>query len=88
MKKPKRLIGYIKYDETDYPFEFDEEAFSLLLFPPTVDAWNHTSSILNLFSGFKGDERKHELIDIQNNLFYFVPPHRPRNCFTISGGNV
>lgn len=45
MKKPKRLIGYIKYDETDYPFEFDEEAFSLLLFPPTVDAWNHTSSM-------------------------------------------
>lgn len=65
MKKPKRLIGYIKYDETDYPFEFDEEAFSLLLFPPTVDAWNHTSSILNLFSGFKGDERKHEWIGVR-----------------------
>ena len=55
MRKPKRLIGYVKYDELDYPFEFNEETFSLLLFPPTVEVWAHTSSIFNLLSGFKDD---------------------------------
>lgn len=65
MKKPTRLIGYVKYAGIDFPFEFDEDTFSLLLFPPTMDIWNHNSSIRNLFSHINSDSHKHEWIGVQ-----------------------
>lgn len=35
MQKPERLIGFVKVDGTDYPFEFDEKTFTLNLYPPS-----------------------------------------------------
>lgn len=82
MRKPKRLIGYVKYDESDYPFEFNEETFSLLLFPPTVEVWAHTSSIFNLLSGFKDDGRKHEWIGVQQ--LHGITSERNKIIFEVS----
>ena len=82
MRKPKRLIGYVKYDELDYPFEFNEETFSLLLFPPTVEVWAHTSSIFNLLSGFKDDGRKHEWIGVQQ--LHGITSERNKIIFEVS----
>lgn len=79
MKKPERLIGYIKYDEIEYPFEFDEETFSLLLFPPTLDVWNHTSSILNVFTV---DERKHEWMGVRQ--LHGITSERNKIIFEVS----
>lgn len=60
MKKPDRLIGYLEYEETYFPFEFDQETFTLLLFPPSIEAWNRTSSPRNMMLDFSCDYKKHE----------------------------
>lgn len=46
MKKPERLVGFVKYEEVDFSFEFDENTFCLMLYPPTRDVWEG-------YSGFK-----------------------------------
>lgn len=60
MKKPDRLIGYLEYEETYFPFEFDQETFTLLLFPPSIEEWNRTSSPRNMMQDFSCDYKKHE----------------------------
>lgn len=50
IKRPEKLLGYLKYNNIDYPFEFIEEDFSIVLFPPTVEEWNEASDIFNFFS--------------------------------------
>ena len=37
MTSPDRLIGFIEYDGTEFPFELDKEKFRLKLYPPTVE---------------------------------------------------
>lgn len=85
MKKPERLIGFVEYKGTDYPFEFDEDTFSLRLFPPTEEIWNQDSTISNIFSGLNADLRKHEWIGTQrlqgvtserNNIIFEVLEHK------------
>ena len=82
MRKPKRLIGYLKHDEIDYPFEFDEETFSLMLFPPTIEIWSHTSSLFNLLSGWKDSSRKHEWIGVQQ--LHGITSERNKIIFEVS----
>lgn len=60
MKKPDRLIGYLEYEKTYFPFEFDQETFTLLLFPPSIEEWNRTSSPRNMMLDFSCDYKKHE----------------------------
>lgn len=85
MKKPERLIGFVEYNETNYPFEFDEDTFSLLLFPPTKEIWNQDSTISNIFGGINTNLRQHEWIGTQrlhgvtserNNIIFEVLENR------------
>lgn len=46
MKKPERLIGFVNYNEKEFAFEFDDEIYSLKLYPPNRDTWID-------YSGFK-----------------------------------
>ena len=62
MKKPDRLIGFVRYDDIDFPFEFDEKAFLLMIYPPTRDVWEDYSSPIRLFESLKQDFKTHEWI--------------------------
>ncbi len=62
MKIPERLIGFVDYEGTKFPFEFDKESFYLNLYPPTTEIWNNTSSFRNFFQSFGKNEKKHEWI--------------------------
>lgn len=62
MKLPERLIGFLNYEETKYPFEFDIESFSLNLYPPTMEKWDETSSFRDFFKSFEKNEKRHEWI--------------------------
>ena len=63
MEKPKRLIGYLNYDDTSYPFVFDDKDFLITLFPPTLEKWDKTSTIRHQFEVLtQYDSKKHEWI--------------------------
>jgi hypothetical protein len=62
MKKPDRIIGFVSYDDIDFPFEFDEKAFLLMLYPPTRDVWEDYSSPVRFFESLKQDLKTHEWI--------------------------
>lgn len=62
MKKPERLIGFIKYNETEFPFEFDEKSFSIMLYPPTLEIWKEHSDPMKIFESFNRDEKTHKWI--------------------------
>ena len=56
MKKPNPLIGYVDYDGIRFPFRFDEEKFTIMLFPPTEEAWAKTSAFEYVFQGLQFDK--------------------------------
>ena len=62
MKTPERLVGFVNYDGTEYPFEFDKQSFCLNLYPPSLKKWDKTSSFREFFKSFEKDEKKHEWI--------------------------
>ena len=63
MEKPNRLIGYLNYDDTFYPFSFDDKDFLITLFPPTLEKWDKTSTIRHQFEVLtQYDSKKHEWI--------------------------
>lgn len=47
MRKPQRFIGFAEFKNTSFPFEFDEEDFSLTLYPPNQKIQEEYSSILH-----------------------------------------
>ncbi|MDC7301007.1 hypothetical protein [Agathobacter ruminis] len=49
VKKPERLLGYLKYNDIDYPFEFIEEDFSIVLYPPNLEEWEEAADIFAFF---------------------------------------
>lgn len=53
MKKPNPLIGYVDYDGIRFPFRFDEEKFTIMLFPPTEETWAKTSAFEYVFEGLQ-----------------------------------
>lgn len=70
------------HNEIDFPFEFDEDTFSLLLFPPTVEVWNYNSSIHNFLNGFKNNKRNHEWVGVQQ--LHGVTSERNKIVFEVS----
>ena len=82
LKKPEKLMGYVMHNEIDFPFEFDEDTFSLLLFPPTVEVWNYNSSIHNFLNGFKNNKRNHEWVGVQQ--LHGVTSERNKIVFEVS----
>lgn len=47
--KLERLLGYLKLDNEEYPFEFMEEDFCVVLYPPTKKKWEKLSSPITFF---------------------------------------
>ena len=47
MRKPQRFIGFAEFENISFPFEFDEEDFSLTLYPPNQKIQEEYSSILH-----------------------------------------
>lgn len=62
MKKPERLIGFVKHDNIEYPFEFDEQSFSLKLYPPTIEVWKENNNLVHFFQSLNQDPKKHDWI--------------------------
>lgn len=62
MKRPERLTGFIQYDDIDFPFEFDEKSFSIMLYPPTMEVWGRYSNPRVIFEAFSQDTRTHKWI--------------------------
>lgn len=62
MKIPERLVGFIDFEGTKYPFEFDKDTFYLKLYPPTQEKWSETSSLKSFMRVFEKNEKKHEWI--------------------------
>lgn len=40
LEESKRLMGFVKYNNIDFPFEYDNSSFSIYLYPPTQEIWN------------------------------------------------
>ncbi|MGO4971301.1 hypothetical protein ACTQ56_04785 [[Clostridium] aminophilum] len=53
MKKIERLLGYLKLDNEEYPFEFVEKEFSVVLYPSTKEKWSELSSPITFFKNLK-----------------------------------
>ena len=47
MKKPQRFIGFVKFENVSFPFEFNEEHFLLNLYPPDQKTQEQYSSIVH-----------------------------------------
>lgn len=62
MEIPDRLIGFVDFENTKYPFEFDPDSFSLRLYPPTVEIWQGASSIRGLIPLTGKRDKKHEWV--------------------------
>lgn len=82
MKKPGRLIGFVKYNNIEYPFRFDEQTFSLQLYPPTTDVWKESSGLKHYFLALNQNHKKHEWVPKKridgitsddNNVIFYVP---------------
>ena len=58
IKKPKPLLGYVMFKNEEYPFEFIEEDFRVILFPPTREKWNEYSSPFTFFSNIQEKNKK------------------------------
>lgn len=70
MKKPERIIGFVNYDNYDFPFEFDEKDFVIVLYPPTKEIWSDYSSPRRLLDSLIQDNHSHEWIpqsDLKGN---------------------
>lgn len=57
MKKPDRLVGYLKLSDSDCAFEFNDDDFTLSLYPPTTKDYD-IHSIFEGVTGFNHKEHK------------------------------
>lgn len=62
MKKPERLVGFVEYENTKFPFEFRESSFLLSLYPPNEKVLSGLASPMRFFSSFKNNSKEHEWI--------------------------
>ena len=63
MKKLERIVGFINYEEIDFPFEFDEKSYSIFLYPPTRNVWKDYNDPMRIFDSLREDLSIHEWID-------------------------
>lgn len=40
LEESKRLMGFVKYNNIDFPFEYDNSSFTIYLYPPTQEIWD------------------------------------------------
>jgi len=74
MKKPDRLVGYLKLIDSDCAFEFNDVDFTLSLYPPT----QKECDIRSIFEGINGfSHKKHKWIE-----------HLKLSGTTSSGSNI
>ncbi len=57
MKKPDRLVGYLKLNDSECAFEFNDDDFTLSLYPPTTKDYD-IHSIFEGVTGFNHKEHK------------------------------
>ena len=62
MNKPELLIGFVMYQNIDYPFRFDEKTFSLQLSPPTKDIWEESSGLKHFLLTLNQPPQRHEWV--------------------------
>lgn len=74
-------MGFLYYEETQYPFEFDEKSFTVTLYPPTYQIWQENSDPVRFFQDFYKRMKKvvfHTQIEIKgktsdnNNVVFGV----------------
>ena len=49
VKKLEKLLGYLTLENEEYPFEFIEEEFCIVLYPSTKEKWSELSSPITFF---------------------------------------
>lgn len=49
VNKLERLLGYLTLENEEYPFEFVEEEFCIVLYPSTKEKWSKLSSPITFF---------------------------------------
>lgn len=62
MKKPERLVGFVEYEATQFPFEFDERSFSIFLYPPDKKALDGCTNPIRFFSSSIKTSQEHEWV--------------------------
>lgn len=82
MKKPDRLAGFVEFEKISFPFEFDEDAFLLRLYPSSVEEWERRSSPSYFFHNLdRFDSKEHKWVECielhgkthtRNNVLFFV----------------
>ena len=83
MKKPERLLGFLTFEETRFPFEFDRENFSLRLYPPDRETQGRYNSLLHVFGKLKRfQEHNNEWIPFEDLRGETGEGHRV--CFHVS----
>jgi len=82
MKKPFRLAGFVEFEGVTFPFEFDENAFLLRLYTPSVEEWEKRSSPSYFFHNLdRFDTTEHKWVECielhgkthtRNNVLFYV----------------
>jgi len=49
IEKIDKLLGYVSFEDEEYPFEFFQEEFQLVLFPPTKMCWQKKANIVPIY---------------------------------------
>lgn len=62
MTSPDRLIGFIEYDDTEFPFELDKEKFRLKLYPPTVEEQRKRDTLADIIELSNNEGKRHAWI--------------------------
>ena len=44
INKLERLLGYLTLDGEEFPFEFNEDDFCIVLYPSTKERWSELAS--------------------------------------------
>ena len=62
VKKPKRLIGFLTYENVQFTFEFDEENFFVNLYPQSVNIQEKYNSFIDFIENQNNNKKTYEWI--------------------------
>ena len=88
VKKLERLLGYLKLDNEEYPFEFVEEDFCVVLYPSTKEKWSELSSPITFFENLnkrwnRGDHKwikSFRVEGVTSEHYNITPAIKYSNC--------